>query len=95
MRSYSAGVGQEETVTIWDHRYTDAAQYTEDGLSHLATGMGAARLHAIRARALAGHRDFAQARAAIAAGGITAFGSADASRRRLRCPGASGVIAAG
>jgi hypothetical protein len=59
--------GTQALAAIWDHRYTDAAQYAEDGLSHLAAGMGAARLQAIRARALAGHGDFAQARAAIKA----------------------------
>jgi DNA-binding XRE family transcriptional regulator len=59
--------GTQALAAIWDHRYTDAAQYAEDGLSHLAAGMGAARLHAIRARALSGHGDFVQARAAIKA----------------------------
>ena len=59
--------GTQALAAIWDHRYADAAQYAEDGLSHLTAGMGAARLHSIRARALAGHRDFAQARAALQA----------------------------
>ena len=59
--------GTQALAAIWDHRYADAAQYAEDGLSHLRLGMGAARLHSIRARALAGHRDFAQARAALRA----------------------------
>ncbi|HUY46050.1 MAG TPA: helix-turn-helix transcriptional regulator [Streptosporangiaceae bacterium] len=59
--------GTQALAGIWDHRYADAAQYAGEGLSHLPAGMGAARLHAIRARALAGHRDFAQARAAIKA----------------------------
>ncbi len=59
--------GTQALAAIWDHRYADAAQYAEEGLSHLPAGIGAARLHAIRARALAGHRDFAQARAALKA----------------------------
>src|ERR1017187_2412854 len=59
--------GTQALAAIWDHRYADAAQYAEDGQSHLAVGMGAARLQAIRARALVGHGDFAQARAAIKA----------------------------
>src|SRR5262249_1668692 len=57
--------GPQALAAIWDHRYADAAQHAEDGLSHLPAGAGAARLHAIRARALAGHHDFAQARAAL------------------------------
>jgi DNA-binding XRE family transcriptional regulator len=59
--------GAQALAAIWDHRYADAAQYAEDGLSRLPAGNGAARLHAIRARALAGHRDFLQARAALKA----------------------------
>jgi hypothetical protein len=59
--------GAQALAAIWDHRYTDAVGYAEDGLAHLETGMGAARLHAIRARALAGHHDFTQAKAALEA----------------------------
>ncbi|HUY48782.1 MAG TPA: hypothetical protein VMV92_24200 [Streptosporangiaceae bacterium] len=59
--------GTQALAAIWDHRYADAAHYAEDGLTHLPAAMGAARLHAIRARALAGHRDFSQARAALKA----------------------------
>jgi hypothetical protein len=59
--------GAQALAAIWDQRYADAAQLAEDGLSHLPAGMGAARLHAIRARALAGHHDFAEARAALKA----------------------------
>ncbi len=59
--------GAQALAAIWDHRYADAAQHAEDGLSYLSAGMGAARLHAIRARALVGHHDFAQARAALKA----------------------------
>ena len=59
--------GTQALAAIWDHRYADAAGYAEEGLTRLPTGTGAARLHAIRARALAGHRDFTQARAALKA----------------------------
>ena len=57
--------GTQALAAIWEHRYADAARYAEDGLTHLTTGMGAARLHAIQARALAGHHEFREARAAI------------------------------
>ena len=59
--------GTQALAAIWDHRYADAAQYAEDGLTHLSTGMGAARLHAIQARALADHHEFREARAALTA----------------------------
>ena len=59
--------GTQALAAIWDHRYADAAQYAEDGLTRLPSGMGAARLHAIQARALADHHDFREARAAIKA----------------------------
>jgi hypothetical protein len=59
--------GTQALAAIWEHRYADAVGYTEDGLDRLPTGAGAVRLHAIRARALAGHRDFSQARAALQA----------------------------
>jgi hypothetical protein len=58
-------LGTQALAAIWDHRYGDAAHYAEEGLNHIPTSMGAARLHAIRARALAEHRDFPQARAAM------------------------------
>ena len=66
--------GTQALAAIWEHRYPDAVGYAEDGLGHLPTGKGAARLHAIRARALAGHRDFSQARAALKAAGEAAAG---------------------
>ena len=59
--------GTQALAAIWDHRYVDAAQYAEEGLTRLPTGKGAARLHAIQARALADHHDFREARAAITA----------------------------
>jgi transcriptional regulator with XRE-family HTH domain len=59
--------GTQALAAIWDHRYLDALRHAEDGLLHVPAGAGAARLHAIHARALAGHGDGAQARAAIGA----------------------------
>jgi transcriptional regulator with XRE-family HTH domain len=59
--------GTQALAAIWDHRYADAAQYAEDGLRHVPDGMGTARLHAIRARALTGSRDFTEAQAALQA----------------------------
>lgn len=70
--------GTQALAAIWGHRYPEAVSYAEDGLAHLGAGMGAARLHAIRARALAGHRDFAQAKAALdAAHAVSATEQAD------------------
>ncbi|PZG28574.1 hypothetical protein C1I98_32740 [Spongiactinospora gelatinilytica] len=45
--------GMQASVALWDERYHDAAGYAEDGLSHLRTGSGGARLHMLRARASA------------------------------------------
>jgi hypothetical protein len=45
--------GMQASVAFWDRRYTDAVEYAEDGVTHLPHGSGAARLHMIRARALA------------------------------------------
>jgi len=59
--------GTQALAAIWDHRYADAAHYAEDGLTHISAGMGAARLHAIQARALADHHEFREARAALTA----------------------------
>jgi transcriptional regulator with XRE-family HTH domain len=59
--------GTQALAAIWGQRYTDAVQHAEDGLTHLSAGRGAARLHAIQARALAVHGHRAQAAAAIAA----------------------------
>jgi DNA-binding XRE family transcriptional regulator/tetratricopeptide (TPR) repeat protein len=70
--------GAQALAAIWDRRYADAVQYAEDGLSHLPAGNGAVRLHAIRACALAGHRDFRQARAALKAADDASTGSQQA-----------------
>lgn len=58
--------GTQALAAIWDHRYLDAIQHTEDGLTTLPEGMGAVRLHAIRARAFAAHGEHSLARAALA-----------------------------
>jgi DNA-binding XRE family transcriptional regulator len=58
--------GTQALAAIWDHRFTDAIQHAENGLADVPSGMGAMRLHAIRARALARHGDHAEAQAAIA-----------------------------
>jgi hypothetical protein len=69
--------GTQALAAIWDQRYPDAVRHAEDGLSCESAGMGAMRLHAIHARALAADGDRAQARAAI-----TAAESARADGRR-------------
>ena len=61
--------GTQALAAIWDQRYPDAVRHAEDGLSHVPAGAGTVRLHAIRARALAAHGDYAQARAAMTAAG--------------------------
>ncbi len=61
--------GTQALAAIWDHRYVDAAQHAADGLTHIPVGRGAARLHAIQARALAANGDHARARAAMRAAG--------------------------
>lgn len=45
--------GMQASVALWDRRYGDAVEYAEDGVTHLPAGSGAARLHMLRARALA------------------------------------------
>ncbi|MFO7251063.1 MAG: hypothetical protein DIU60_009970 [Actinomycetes bacterium] len=45
--------GMQASVALWDRRYADAVGYAEDGVNHLPYGSGAARLHLLRARALA------------------------------------------
>jgi hypothetical protein len=45
--------GMQASVALWDRRYGDAVEYAEDGVRHLPYGSGAARLHMLRARALA------------------------------------------
>jgi len=59
--------GTQALAAIWDQRHLDAARHTEDGLANTSTGMGAVRLHAIHARALAALGDGDQARAAMKA----------------------------
>jgi tetratricopeptide (TPR) repeat protein len=59
--------GTQALAAIWDQRYRDAARHAEDGLIHVPTGMGAARVHAIHARALAALGDREQARAVMRA----------------------------
>ena len=59
--------GTQALAAIWDQRYPDATQYAEDGLIYVSAGAGAARVHAIHARALAAVGDQAQARAAMRA----------------------------
>ena len=59
--------GTQALAAIWDERYADAIQHAEEGLSHVPAGIGAVRLSAILARALAAHGDCAQARDAMTA----------------------------
>jgi hypothetical protein len=54
-------------AAIWDQRLADAMRGAEDGLLYVPAGMGAARLHAIHARALAAGGDAVAARAAMTA----------------------------
>jgi transcriptional regulator with XRE-family HTH domain len=66
--------GTQALAALWDHRYLEAARHVEDGLVHLPAGVGAARLHAIHARALAAHGERAQAAAAMTAAGMARAG---------------------
>jgi DNA-binding XRE family transcriptional regulator len=66
--------GTQALAALWDHRYLDAAWHVEDGLVHLPAGVGAARLHAVHARALAAHGERAQAAAAMTAAGMARAG---------------------
>jgi tetratricopeptide (TPR) repeat protein len=59
--------GTQALAAIWDQRYADAARHAEDGLTHLAAGTGAVRIHAIHARALAVLGERTHARAAMTA----------------------------
>jgi hypothetical protein len=61
--------GTQALAAAWGGRYLDAVRHAESGLAEVPVGMSAARLHAIRARALAAGGDFAEARTAIAAAG--------------------------
>jgi hypothetical protein len=54
-------------AAIWDQRFADAVRHAEDGLLYVPTGMAAARIHSIHARALAASGDTAAARAAMTA----------------------------
>jgi transcriptional regulator with XRE-family HTH domain len=59
--------GTQALAAIWDQRFDDAARHAEDGLNHVPGGRGAARIHAIHARALAACGDAVSARAAMTA----------------------------
>jgi transcriptional regulator with XRE-family HTH domain len=59
--------GTQALAAIWDQRYRDAVRHAEDGLAHVPAGMGAVRMHAIHARALAALGERAQAEAAMTA----------------------------
>lgn len=61
--------GTQALAAIWDQRHLDAVRHAEDGLACVPAGAGTVRLHAIRARALAAHGDYARARAAMTAAG--------------------------
>ncbi|MDF5755264.1 hypothetical protein [Spongiactinospora sp. TRM90649] len=45
--------GMQASVALWDERYHEAAGYAENGLTHMRTGSGGARLYMLRARACA------------------------------------------
>ena len=45
--------GTQALAAIWDQRFADAVRHAEDGLVYVPAGLGAARNHAIHARALA------------------------------------------
>lgn len=59
--------GTQALAAIWDQRYPDAARHAEDGLIYVPAGVGAVRVHAIHARALAALGDRAGARSAVLA----------------------------
>jgi hypothetical protein len=74
--------GVQALAAIWDQRYADGVRYAENGLLCVPTGTGAARIHAIHARALAACGDATAARAAITAA-EKAQADADAVRDEL------------
>jgi tetratricopeptide (TPR) repeat protein len=74
--------GTQALAAIWEQRFADAVRHAEDGLVNVPVGMGAARLHAIHARALAARGDAVAARAAIMAA-EKARADADAGRDEL------------
>jgi hypothetical protein len=57
--------GTQALAAIWDQRFADAVRHAENGLLYVSAGVGAARIHAIHARALAACGDAAAARAAM------------------------------
>jgi hypothetical protein len=59
--------GTQALAAIWDERYPDAVRHAQEGLVHVPTGIGAARVHAIHARARAALGERAEARAAMTA----------------------------
>jgi hypothetical protein len=59
--------GTQALAAIWDQRYPDAVRHAEDGLVHVPAGVGAVRVHAIHARALAALGERAGARDAVLA----------------------------
>jgi len=59
--------GTQALAAIWDQRFPDAVRHAEDGLLCVSAGVGAARIHAIHARALAACGDAGAARAAMTA----------------------------
>ena len=74
--------GTQALAAIWDQRFADAVRHAEDGLLYVPTGLGAARNHAIHARALAACGDAVAARAAMTAA-EKAHADADAARDEL------------
>jgi hypothetical protein len=59
--------GTQALAAIWDQRFADAVRHAENGLLYVSAGVGAARIHAIHARALGACGDSASARAAMTA----------------------------
>ena len=74
--------GTQALAAIWDQRFADAVRHAEDGLLYVPTGLGAARNHAIHARALAACGDAVAARAAMTAA-EKAHADSDAARDEL------------
>jgi transcriptional regulator with XRE-family HTH domain len=59
--------GTQALAAIWDQRFADAVRHAENGLLYVSAGVGAARVHAIHARALAACGDAGAAGAAMTA----------------------------
>jgi tetratricopeptide (TPR) repeat protein len=59
--------GTQALAAIWDQRFADAVRHAEDGLLYVPAGVGAARINAIHARALAACGDARAARTAMTA----------------------------